>query len=152
MAMVVAFAWLAPIAMAEDGSFDHYTDFQAVPEEDLAQQRGGFVMPNGMELSIGIERAAFVNGELQSGWSLNAAGVEALLRGASPQDAGVGSTRLSSLLPLLQEIAGPQLLQNGLDHQLIQNITRLDIRAAGLDIRPVELGQSLDFQLVHSLR
>lgn len=55
-------------AIAERGPLD---ESLAMNDDALGEMRGGFVTPDGLQISFGIERAIFVNGELVTMTTLN---------------------------------------------------------------------------------
>ena len=46
-------------------------ELTAMSDNKLDRMRGGFSLPNGLQISFGIERAVYVNGNLVSTTSLN---------------------------------------------------------------------------------
>lgn len=73
-------------------------EWTAISGERLRQLRGGFSLPSGLVVSFGIERAAYVNGELVASTRLN---IPDLARMTSQQAQD------------LQQLGGPLLIQIG---------------------------------------
>ena len=97
----------------------------AVPVGELDAMRGGFQLPSGLVLSFGIERVAWVNGQLVATQRYDAAGGAA--PGALVVQVGQGN-RLESVPP------GGVVIQNTLDNQHIQVGTRVDATVGTLGL------------------
>lgn len=110
-----------------------------LPAQRLEELRGGFELPNGLHLSFGIERAAYVNGQLVASTRVHIADVGRM----TPEDARALAAATSPLL--LQNgggnIAGAGtgtrggvVIQNSLDNQQIDSLTTLNIGVNTLDL------------------
>jgi hypothetical protein len=126
----------------------------------LDRVRGGFVAPNGLQVSFGIQRAVYINGNLVTTTSLNVSS----LGGVSPGTAGAPA---SSTLALIQSGAGntftpgvagspssfATVIQNTLNGQKIQNLTVVDVTVNSLQmLRAINLQSSLRSAITDSLR
>jgi hypothetical protein len=100
----------------------HWT---AMPERELDALRGGFQMPSGLVLSFGIERMAYVNGQLVATQRYDSAGGGA--PGALVVQVGQGN-RIDGAP------AGGVVIQNTLDNQTIQIGTRIDATVGTLGL------------------
>ena len=76
-------AGVASLEPADIGAADLWSNRKAVSEEQLDTMRGGFEAPNGLQVSFGIERAVFINGELVAATRLIVSNLPNLLRGGS---------------------------------------------------------------------
>ena len=122
---------------------------------------GGFVTPEGMKISFGIERAVYLNGTLVTTTSLNIADLSKISGGqAQVSGAGVGSLGLlqSGLGNVftpgsISSTAAGMVIQNTLDNQKIQTITRIDaaVNSTGI-LRAINLQSSMQGAIVNSLR
>lgn len=116
-------------------------DWQPVSSDQLNGLRGGFDLDNGLKVSIGIERAVYVNGDLVTTSSLNIPDMSKitaeqanLLRTATGtinvvQNGPGNSFQPRSVSP--SSIA--TVIQNSLDNQSIKNLTVVDatVNSAG---------------------
>ncbi|MEW5755855.1 MAG: hypothetical protein AB1810_06080 [Pseudomonadota bacterium] len=131
--------------------------YQPLDESELAQIRGGFVTADGLEISVGVERLLYVNGEIQVQRSFDLSG----LGGAAVPSSNDLSTMLGGLVQrgdgntaseeLMAMVAAGvlNLVQNSLDNQAIQNITHLNIRVENFALyNPSSIGALMDFQLM----
>jgi hypothetical protein len=130
----------------------------AVADSSLEQVRGGFVTES-LNISFGIERAAYVNGVLVTSTSLNVSDLgRVTARGTTSLDSGT--------LALVQSGAGNMVsagsispgsigavVQNTLDGQKIQNVTVINATVNSLGIlRGLNLESSLRGAVLDSLR
>lgn len=113
-------------AVAETGG-----DWTPVDEEQLDQMRGGFSLPGGLQVSLGIERLVSINGEVVARTSIDIANLNHL----SAEQRLQTSEALSSV-KLIQNgsdniyrpgdtsgTVGGVVIQNTLNDQLIQSQT-----------------------------
>ena len=82
IAAAITFA-VASLEPARTGAADLWANRKAVSDEQLDNMRGGFEAPNGLQISFGIERAVFVNGELVAATRLVVANLPNLLKGGA---------------------------------------------------------------------
>ena len=132
----------APVAMAAADSSPTARaplgpDWVALPPSRLAEMRGGYQLPSGLELSFGIERLIYVNGDLVASTRVN---IPELSRITAQQahhlaDAsegmlvqlGDGSTFAPSGLA-----RNALVIQNSIDGQDISAITTLNVGVGSL--------------------
>ena len=140
----------------------------ALNESKLDQVRGGFVTNNGLQISFGIERAVYINGNLVTTTSLNVSDMGKVTAGQTPS-ASV-STALNSAVQggttLIQNGAGSTfqsgpvsaaslgtVIQNTLNNQKIQSLTLVNATVNSLQMLKAQNFQSsLRSALIDSLR
>lgn len=90
-------------------------------DDELAQQRGGFVLPNGMVIDISLERTVFQNGveTFSSFFQFSESGI--LIQNGS-----------ENLAPGSIDSALTTLIQNNLDDQVIKAINDINIEISNL--------------------
>lgn len=132
----------------------------AVSAARLDDVRGGFVTASGLQLSFGIERAVYLNGNLVTTTSLqlNELGkisgtqglpVSAELNRALVQN-GPGNTFVSNAV---SAATLGNVIQNTLDNQKIQTITRIDAAvSAATVLRGIDLQSSMRGAISQSLQ
>ena len=134
----------------------------ALSADKLDKVRGGFTTTNGAWVSFGIERAVYLNGELVTTTSLNIADLSKISGG----QAQVTSNGAVGSLAVLQSGAGNvftpgtisstaagTVIQNTLDNQKINTITRIDAVVNSSSImRSMNLQSSMQSAIVNSLR
>lgn len=110
---------------------ENFPAWQAVGEDELEAVRGGFLFSNGVQVDIGIQKAAFVNGVEQFRTQIDVSeGVQSriLNEASSVLQVGPGNT-----LNGLEISGGSTFIQNTLDNQLLGNFTVVDVRIKNLD-------------------
>ena len=136
--------------------------------EPFAQVRGGFVTSNGLQISFGIERAVYINGNLVTTTSLNVSDMGKVTAGQTPSASvsaglssavqrgttliqnGVGSTFQSG--PMSAASLGT-VIQNTLNNQKIQSVTLVNATVNSLQMLKAQNFQSsLRSVLIDSLR
>jgi hypothetical protein len=124
-----------------------FEGFPVASAEELDRMRGGFTLQlgeNRFDISFGIERAIFVNGELASATRLQAP--VSLVQG------GAGNTFADTPLPQLSP-AVLNVVQNRLDDQLIRQMTVIDARVRALEAFAAQrIGAALNAELLKSMR
>jgi hypothetical protein len=121
---------------------------QAVDPAALDELRGGFEMPGGLIVSLGIERIVSINGNVAERSQLNLGNLGTLTSGMSRVSAetagqvnliqnGVGTANLQ----LGKDVLGGTFIQNNLNNQLINSQTIIN---ASVDARG--LMQTMNFQ------
>jgi hypothetical protein len=123
--LVQAAAW------SGEWSEDDFPAWLAVGDDELETVRGGFLFSNGVQVDIGIQKAAFVNGIEQFQTQIDVSeGVQSriLNEANSVLQVGTGNT-----LNLLDIPTGSTFIQNTLDNQLLGNFTVVDVRIKNLD-------------------
>jgi len=117
-----------------------------LPEAELAFQRGGFELPNGMQVSLGIESMVMINGEpvAHSTWTDG----QVLRTRPGIQREGLHVGPLNSLAASGDQGLG-WLVQNRLDGQLIQHVNDLHLRLDGVrGLTDPALGRMIEAQSV----
>jgi hypothetical protein len=133
----------------------------ALSTEKLDEVRGGFETGGGLKISFGIERAVYLNGSLVTTTSLNIADLSKI-SGGQAQLTGSGKDALALLQSGTGNIFAPgsisstaagTVIQNTLDNQKINTITRIDavVNSAGI-MRSMNLQSSMQSAIVNSLR
>lgn len=134
----------------------------ALRSAELDEVRGGFVTDGGLKISFGIERAVYLNGTLVTTTSLNIADL-ARISGGQAQVTGNGFGSLGQVqsgpgnvfMPgaISTTAAGGLVIQNTLDYQKINTITRIDavVNSASI-MRSMNLQSSMQSAIVNSLR
>ncbi|MGO4476222.1 hypothetical protein AB4Z32_08185 [Massilia sp. 2TAF26] len=133
------------LAGAPEPAFD---PAQAVDPAALDDLRGGFEMPGGLIVSLGIERIVTINGNVAQRSQLNLGDLGTLTSGMSRVSAetagqvnliqnGVGTANLQ----LGKDVLGATFIQNNLNNQLINSQTIIN---ASVDARG--LLQTMNFQ------
>ena len=132
----------------------------ALRSDELDEVRGGFVIDGGLKISFGIERAVYLNGTLVTTTSLNIADL-AKISGGSAQVTGNGAgslglvqSGLGNVAPIaISNTAAGLVIQNTLDNQKINTITRIDavVNSASI-LRSMNLQSSMRSAVIDSLR
>lgn len=121
---------------------------RAVPDEVLAQQRGGFIGPDGVLLSFGLEQITRINGELVQHTELRLpdAASSDLWRGQRliiRNDAnGLAMNHQPSVNSWTTGI------QNTLDGQSIEHTTNLNLELEGVIMPRSDLSRDLERQII----
>lgn len=136
------------------------SDLVALGRTQLDDVRGGFVA-DGLKISFGIERAVYLNGTLVTTTSLNIADLAKISGGhAQVTGNGIGSIGLvqsgagNHFLPgVISTSAGGLVIQNTVDNQKINTITRIDavVNSASI-LRSMNLQSSMRSAITDSLR
>ena len=93
--------------------------------------RGGFQFSNGVQVDIGIDKAAYVNGVEQFRTHIDVSeGVRAKILNEATSVLQVGA---GNALQGLEIPAGSTFIQNTLDNQFLDNFTVVDVRIKNLD-------------------
>ncbi|HQR72618.1 MAG TPA: hypothetical protein PLE54_18605 [Burkholderiaceae bacterium] len=136
-------------------------DVVALNSDKLDEVRGGFVTDGGLKISFGIERAVYLNGTLVTTTSLNIADLSKISGGqAQVTSNGAGSLALiqsgsgNLFAPgSVSANAAGTIIQNTLDNQKINTITRIDAVVNSTSIlRSMNLQSSMQSAIVNSLR
>lgn len=159
--MVIAMSLAMALNIARAGTLlaDPLTEFMPLSQEEMAGLRGGFMTADGIEITIGYEQAAFINGILQTKLALdisrldhrNAAGLAGDIQPIRIIQSGEGN--LAPAPPLSLPVAGYlTLLQNSLDNQTLHNLTVLNIDIKNLPATQFgSLGNTINDQILNSL-
>lgn len=131
LALITGLLLVQAAAWSDDWSEENFPAWQAVGDDELEAVRGGFLFSNGVQVDIGIQKAAFVNGVEQFRTQIDVSeGVQSriLSEANSVLQLGVGNTLDGVEIP-----AGSTFIQNTLDNQLLDNFTVVDVRIKNLD-------------------
>lgn len=130
LACVSFFAGLgiSQFAVAETASSHSFSFTKPVSDSELDVLRGGFRTPKGLEISFGIRKLSFIDGELQNEFNYTADSLTEQHGGTAYSDS-LPNTPSSLLRDVSSQIS---LIQNNLDNQLIQSISIMDIRITNL--------------------
>lgn len=101
-----------------------------VPDSQLANMRGGFSFGHGIELSIGLDRLAFVNGELDVVTRFQQSGTD----GIRVIQNGPGNIVDSSVLDAIPSGTLGTIIQNTVDNQTISNVNVYNISVTSSQI------------------
>jgi len=118
-------------AWSGEWSGENFPAWQAVGDEELETVRGGFLFSNGVQVDIGIQKAAFVNDVEQFRTQIDVSdGVQSsiLNEANSVLQVGAGNTLNGLEMP-----GGSTFIQNTLDNQFLDNFTVVDVRIKNLD-------------------
>lgn len=133
--LILAALPMIRLAAADDAAFRHWNK---MTDQELDSERGGFTTKDGF-ISFGIERAIYINSELQ-------------LRSIYGQDlpAVVPNGNVAGFSDVLSPLT---IVQNSLDNQLIQNVTTINATVANMNIyRQMNFSSMLNQQLLNMLR
>ncbi len=142
---------------------DELTPYQIATDQELAAMRGGFVMNDDLQISVGIERVIYINGVMQAIHTLNFPQIGTAINQSSaaqlrasmitlvqngPGNSFVPTNAGSNTLP-----GGQTFVQNTLDRQLIQNLTMINAAVKNLDLfRKMNLSSVVQGQLIRAGR
>lgn len=131
-----------------DAPDDLFANAQPVDPAALDELRGGFEGPNGLAVSLGIDRIVTINGNVVERSQLNLGDLGNLTNGMSKVSADTANqVRLiqngisSGNLQLGRDVLGGTIIQNSLNDQLINNQTIIN---ASVNARGML--QSMNFQ------
>ncbi len=110
-----------------------------VADKRLASMRGGYDVGNGLQVSFGIERMSYINGQLVTQSRLTVPDVSKI---SGSQAAGLAGMNALGLIQTGQgnsvRIEQPQfaatVIQNSLDNQSIRNLTVVDVSSNSLQL------------------
>ncbi len=133
----------------------------ALSSDKLDEVRGGFITDTGLKVSFGIERAVYLNGSLVTTTSLNIADLSKI-SGGQVQVTGTGTGSLALVQSGTGNVFSPgsisssgtgTVIQNTLDNQKINTVTRIDavVNSAGI-MRSINLQSSMRSAVIDSLR
>jgi hypothetical protein len=150
-----------PEPLSDSGVNPMQGDFLVVNDNMLDEVRGGFLTENGLQISFGIERAVYVNGNLIATTSLNVSDLSKMSAGqASPGGLSPGSLGLIQIGPGNTFQPGPlspssvaTVIQNTLNNQKLQNVTTISATVNSLEVlKGLNLQSSLRNAISDSLR
>lgn len=121
-----------------------------VADDELATMRGGFTLPGGMELSFGFESGVYVNGDKVA----HAIWHQGELVQSMPlwEGSGLNVSALPGGADLVGNAVG-WIVQNRLDHQVIQHYRIYDVALSGVGGLPeAGIGRLLESVTIPQLR
>jgi hypothetical protein len=129
-------------------------DWEPVDSETLDDLRGGFEIVSGLKASFGVERAAYVNGELVAKYSVNIPDIAAMTaEQATALNEAMNSVVLIQNGPdnsfdLADVAPGSTVIQNTLSDQHIVTMTTINADVSSLAVlRDVAAQESLQLAL-----
>ena len=152
-----------PVCLVFAGELnDPFTPWPRIPDQELANLRGGFITADGLNINIGLEQLTMIDGAVKSHYNLDLSGLG--LTSGGPNLASADQNKLIQLVQnggnnfvtpdVIANYTGGALtvIQNSQDSQLIQNLTLLQLDVSGISqLRSNTLGLSIGQQLVRSL-
>ena len=129
LAAVVA-GWTGGASAKEPAGHVLGPEWIAVGPGRLADMRGGFVLPSGLQLSFGIERVAYVNGQMVSYLSVNIPDVSGMTAAQADELSKFARTELVQVGPgnvFHGTGNGGLVIQNTLNGQDIRVHTTLSV-------------------------
>ncbi|TAM28313.1 MAG: hypothetical protein EPN59_16550 [Paraburkholderia sp.] len=131
----------------------------ALTPQQLDNMRGGFDLPSGLQVSFGIERVAFVNGNMVSTTSFNIPDIGKM---TAQQAQALASASTGGLVQIgsgnaVQPGALPGLtggvIQNTLSNQLIQALTTINTSVNSLGpFKAQNVGATINSALINAVR
>lgn len=124
----------------------------AVDETTLDAARGGFITPDGLVVTLGLERLVSINGNVVERTQMQLGDIGKLARGeAALSREALGELRLiqngdvRTLAGNADNLLGGTVIQNSLNDQLINNQTSINatVNTAGM-LRALNFGTSLN--------
>lgn len=125
-----------------------------VPATDLDGMRGGFVLPSGLQLSFGIERVAWVNGQMVSYLRIDIPDVARMTPAQAQELSKLARTQLVQVGPgnvFRGGGNGGLVIQNTLDGQDIRARTTLDVGVNTLGLfQALNIGDALNDAVINA--
>ncbi|KQQ96955.1 hypothetical protein [Massilia sp. Leaf139] len=148
---------MAGLASAADAGADAappvlFDAANAVDETTLDAARGGFITPDGLVVTLGLERLVSINGNVLERTQMQLGDIGKLARGeAALSREALGELRLiqngdvRTLAGNADNLLGGTVIQNSLNDQLINNQTSINatVNTAGM-LRALNFGTSLN--------
>lgn len=132
--------------------------WERVARAELDGTRGGFLTPNGLRVSFGIERAVYINGNLVATTRLTVSelgavsGTGASISG-SPGFSLIQNGALGTVTGAIAPGSVGTVIQNALNGQQIQNTTTINATVNSLDVmRSINLQSTIRNAVTDSLR
>ena len=142
--------------------FDPLSNWQIIPDQELAKMRGGFITSDGLNINVGLERLVMIDGTIKTQFNLDLSGLN--------QNSGKSSSLPSDQNNMIQLIQNGEnnlvtpdvpanfgggaltIIQNSQDNKLIQNFTTLQIDVSGMSqFRTNSLGKSISIEQIRAL-
>ena len=158
MLLVITMPLVMTLNIAHAASLitDPLAELMPLSQEEMAGLRGGFMTADGIEITIGYEQAAFINGILQTKLALDMSQLghrnDANLAG-DLQPIRIIQSGEGNLAPATLPTTGYlTLLQNSLDNQTLHNLTVLNIDIKNIpDMQFGSLRNTINDQILKSL-
>ena len=159
-AIALSFALWSNLAGAGALFDDPLLGLEPLSDAEMSSLRGGFITSDGIEITIGYEQAAFINGILQTKLALDISqlkrqdDVSDLAGSVAPvrviqNGQGNAAPRFSTPLPDASYLT---LIQNSLDHQTLQNLTVLNVDIKNIpSLHPSSFGNLINDQILNAL-
>lgn len=153
---LLACLWLLPglSALAGEPVDASMQAWRRIDPALLEEQRGGFVMPSGLQVSFGFERTVHVNGALVSALRVDVADVGRMSTAEANALATLAQTQLVQIGSgnAAQVQAGGLVVQNSLDGQRIQVQSTLEASSNALGmLQALNVAQTLQAASTGSL-
>ncbi len=152
--LLAATAWSGQLSAQQlfdaNSADDHDlgSEWIALPPERLDRLRGGFVLPSGLLMSFGIERAVYVDGQLVATARFNVPDIARITVDQANALAGIQDTLL------VQVGEGNTFVANGMGGIVVQNtLSNVDIRAlTTINVASSTLGMFQDLNFNSALQ
>ena len=150
--LLLPLAGLAMAAPAGQAPPDAFDPVHAVGSAMLDDTRGGFITPDGLVVTLGLERLVTINGDVVERTHMQLGDIGKLAGGqGSISSEALGQLRLiqngdaRAVTPDASGLLGGTLIQNTLNDQLIKNQTSINatVNTAGM-LRALNFGTSLN--------
>jgi hypothetical protein len=129
-------------------TMNEFKGLKVVADRDLDTMRGGFVSSGGLEISLGIVKAVFVDGVLQTTSTLNIPRLGEL-NGVTPMQI---SNLHSNSAAFVQNTGNQIVIQNGANQKIIQSMTVVNATVNSISLlRDINLMSRINQQLVNVL-
>ncbi len=112
---------LADKALSEPLFIELHNHWTLATDSELAQQRGGFVLPNGVNINLSLEKIIFLNGVEASSSFFQL-----------PENSSLIQNGNQNLASDLTGSALNAIIQNNLDNQVIKTINEINIEISNL--------------------
>lgn len=116
-------------AQAEMAAFNPRHDFETLPAVEntvLDKIRGGFIPPDGVKVDVGVSKVIWVDDALQPQRNINVENINLNGHKVSVNDMHDINAALKTIV------------QNNLDHKIIQNYTILDVVIKNLPVHSIQ--------------
>lgn len=101
--------------------------WQRASDEELDALRGGFVLPNGINIDFSIEKIIVINGELASSTSFQLSENMSSLQNMSPTQNG-----FQNISPAMLGSGSGVIVQNNMDYQTISTLNTINIELSNV--------------------
>lgn len=110
-------------AGADDGLMNDnlFTKWERATDSELDALRGGFVLPNGVNIDFSIEKVILINGVVASSTSFQL-----------PQNMSELQNNIQNVMPALQGSALSSVITNDLDNQTISTLNTINVELSNV--------------------